>query len=154
MQTIFITIILAITPISEVRGAIPYALANDVPMPWALVIPFFANAAIVPILYLVVGPLFTYFRHNFGKIGQWVDRFENRATVKFEKYRKYTIIGLFFFVAIPLPTTGVYTGVVAAVVAQIPPRVGILSIIAGTAVASVITYLASIGVLGFLNVVL
>lgn len=154
MRAFFFTIILSIAPISEVRGAIPYALANDVPMPWALLIPFLANASIVPILYMIVRPLFAFFRQNFGRVGRWVDRFENRATAKLQKYRKYTLVGLFLLVAIPLPTTGVYTGVVAAVVAQIPARVGIFSIIAGTAVASIITYLATIGVLEFLNVIL
>lgn len=145
------TILLAVLPISEVRGAIPYALANGLGMPWSLLLPFLANASIVPILYLIVRPLFRYFREHFGRVGRWVDRFENRAAKKFRKYRKFTLIGLFLFVAIPLPTTGVYTGVVAAVVTQTPARIGVLSIVAGTFVASVITYLVSAGFIHFLD---
>ncbi len=147
MNALLITILLAITPVSEVRGAIPYALSQGISMPWALLIPFLANASIVPILYMIVHPLFSFFRKNFGKIGEFVDRFERRASGKFEQYQKFALFGLFLFVAIPLPGTGVYTGIVAGVVAQIPPRKGIISIIFGTATASVITYLVSAGVI-------
>lgn len=151
MLALIITVLLAIAPISEVRGAIPYALSQGIEMPWALLIPFLANASIVPVLYMIVRPLFDFFRNHFGKVGQWVDRLETRAANKFREYQKYTLIGLFLFVAIPLPGTGIYTGIIAAVVTQVPARIGVLSIIAGTFVASVITYLVSTGFIHFLD---
>ncbi len=151
MRTLLVTILLSITPISEVRGAIPYALSQGIPMPWAVLIPFFANASVVPILYLTVRPFFAFSRNKLKKAGRWVDNFEKRAVRKFRKYRKLALFGLFLFVAIPLPGTGIYTGVVAGVVAQIPARKGIVSIILGTATASIITYLVSTGIIHFLD---
>ena len=67
---------------------------------------------------------------------------------KSEKVTKYKIIGLFLFVAIPLPGTGAYSGSVMVIAAllDMPLKRAVPSIVAGIFVAgAIITALSACG---------
>lgn len=152
MKAFLMTLILSMAPISEVRGGIPYAMSAGIPFPLHFVMPMLANMLVVPILLFMVEPLFTFLRkhHVFEK---WILAYERRAARKMDKYAAYKKWGLFLFVAIPLPTTGVYTGVVASVLGGIKPRQAMLPLLAGVFVASILTYMAASGLLGVFNLI-
>lgn len=145
MSAKMVTFILAMLPISELRGAMIYAASlGQVPLQQALPISIIGNLIpILPIL-LLLGPLSKYGnRFALGrKFFNWV--FE-RARSKSEQVKRYETFGLMLFVAIPLPVTGAWTGAAVAFVLGLKTRNAFLAIAAGVLIASVVMSVASYG---------
>ncbi|OQX84452.1 MAG: ligand-binding protein SH3 [Candidatus Latescibacteria bacterium 4484_7] len=144
-----ITLILASLPISELRGAIPYAIAVG-HMSWkeAYLLSVIGNfIPVIPILLLLESisnwlrryPLwnrfFTWLFARTKRKGKLIERFE--------------VFGLILFVAIPLPVTGAWTGCVAAFLFKIRFKIAAPAVLAGIMIAGVIVTLASLGVISF-----
>lgn len=144
------TLIISMIPIIELRGAIPVAVFTfHLNYIEAFIISFIGN--IIPIFFIVkyIGPLFDFFGRfkPFKKIIDWATK---RATTKIEtsnKLQNYTALGLFLFVAIPLPGTGAWVGSLIANFLHLPLKkafpplaLGVLAagiiILTGTAVAN------------------
>ena len=64
---------------------------------------------------------------------------------------KYARIGLFLFVAVPLPGTGAWSGALIATILKMPKTKALLSIFCGVIMAGIIMLIASHGVLGVVN---
>ena len=131
--------IMSIAPISELRGAIPLGISLGMSPEEATIISIFGNAIIVPVLLLIVKPLFDKFR-TIRFFTSFVEKFESRAANKVKNYRKFRLLGLYILVAIPLPTTGVYTGCVAATVMNIKFKNALIAIVAGVFTSGFIVY--------------
>ncbi len=144
--------LIAMLPVFELRGAIPYAfspLAAD----WGSahpVLTYFIAAAgnfvpVLPILTLL-GPAERWLRRY-----RWADRFFTWLFARTERrsglIRKYQALGLILFVAIPAPMTGAWTGSIAAYMFRLPLRFSIPCIILGICIAGVLVTLVSMGVL-------
>lgn len=142
MKIEWIVFLTAMTPISELRGAIPLGIGLGL-TPWkSTVIAIAGNLLIVPCLMMVLRPVFRYIK-TIGRFSNWINRYEERAARKVKNYRKYRLLGLFLLVAVPLPTTGVYTGVVAANVLKIGFKNAWSAISLGVVAAGTIVYLIS-----------
>jgi len=96
-------------PISELRGAIPLGMGLGMD-PWkCYFLAVAGNIIIVPVLLKIFRPLIRYIartrllRKTAGRV---VDKVDRNA----QKVLKYELIGLFLLVAVPLPTTGAWTG--------------------------------------------
>jgi uncharacterized membrane protein len=141
------TVVLAMLPISELRGAIPYAITvGKIPWPEAYVLAVIANfIPVIPILYLI-GPVSEALRRFrlFDRFFTWL--FE-RTRRKGKLIERFEILGLMLFVAIPLPVTGAWTGSVAAFLFGVKKRVALPAIFAGICLAGVIVTLAALGVI-------
>lgn len=141
IQTFLVTAALAVLPISELRGALPYALVKGVPLPLAYLYTVGLNALVAPVGYLFLSTLhgwfirFRWYERLFTKL---IGRARERVG---EKVEKYGYLGLALFVAIPLPITGAYTGTLGAWVLGMKPRKAIPIVMAGVAVAGVIVSL-------------
>lgn len=134
-------------PIAELRGAIPLGISLGLSPELSALLGIAGNMAIVPILLFLINPLF----HNFRKIDslcKLINRYEAKAADRIKQYRKYRLWGLFLLVAIPIPTTGVYTGCVAATVLDIRFKAALGAISAGVLMAGLLVYLISSGVVG------
>lgn len=131
--------IISMVPIFELRGAIPLGAGLGMDPLKAAFIAVLGNSLIVPILLLIVNPLFTRFK-QLSMLRNFFTRYEERATNKLAHYREYRLIGLFLLVAIPLPMTGAYTGCVAAVMTKISFKKASFAIISGVCTAGVIVY--------------
>ena len=105
------TLIISMTPIIELRGAIPIAVLSfhltDVE---AFVISFIGN--IIPIYFIVkyIRPLFNFFGRFkiFKVIIDWATERATKKIAESERLQNFTALGLFLFVAIPLPGTGAW----------------------------------------------
>lgn len=152
MRGELLTILLGMLPISEVRGAIPTAiLAFGFPPLKAYLLAIVGNL-------LPIAPLFLFLKYSIGILMQrsyWANRFFSWLFSRtrrihgdhFHSFR-WAPLALFLFVAIPLPFTGAWSGVVAAVVFGIPfwwsfamTALGVL------AAGGIITALVSLGFL-------
>ena len=147
MEKELITILIAASPISELRGAIPAAIFL-----WK----FSALKAFsLSILgnFLPVIPLLFFWRYFSGWLMRRFYFFNRFFTWLFERTRKkhsrhfelWEEIALWIFVAIPLPLTGAWTGTVAAFIFGIPFWKSVLMIALGIITASLIVLLLLIG---------
>jgi len=157
-------VLLALLPVSEVRGAIPlayYIASNGLLRSYLVVTSILANCllpvVLVPTLKYLEGLLIRLGRHN-GLIARFVDLYMAVVGDARRRSRKYLdrwgYLGLTIFVAIPLPGTGAWTGSLVAYVFDLNKAKSILSIVVGVIIASALVILAMEGVLSFLKVFL
>ena len=150
-----ITFLIAMVPLIELRGAVPYAIATGIPMWQALIIGVIGNMLPVPIIFFfarhvlewgadkpVIGGFFTWCLkkgHNGG---------QKLATTAGER-------GLFFalliFVGIPLPGTGAWTGTLAASILDWNFKQSVIAVMLGVILAGVIMGILTILGLGAFN---
>ncbi len=109
--TLFVTILLSLLPISELRGAIPYAYFNGVSLFIAAPLCILVNAMVAPIAYTFLATFHTIFHAHWHWYASFFDRFVARAQQRVSpKVDKYGYWGILLFVAVPLPITGAWTG--------------------------------------------
>ncbi len=131
-------LVLAVLPISELRGAIPVAIL-DGHFPWyyAYIIAVIGNMLPIPFILLFLEGL----TRLLGKIPlckqffDWLFSITRKKTGVIEKYER---IGLVLFVAVPLPITGAWTGAIASVLMGIGFKKSLLAIFLGVLIAGVI----------------
>ncbi|NLO62361.1 MAG: small multi-drug export protein [Clostridiaceae bacterium] len=146
--------IVSMIPIVELRGAIPFV---GLPLGLAFwqnyLLAVAGNLAPVPIILLFVRKVFDFMR-KYEKPRKLVERFEARFVRKAEKMKGVTFWSLVFFVAIPLPVTGAWTGAGIASIFEMRFRDAMLAVTLGVMIAGVIVTAISYGVLGFMNFLL
>ena len=135
---LFYAILLSLLPIAEIRGGIPYAIANNINPFIAYFICVGANVLAFPIVFF-----FLEFLHPlFLKIDLYknlFDKFVIKTREKLnDKIKKYGFWGLMIFVMIPLPVTGAYTGSFAAWLFNIPKKKAFLSVVLGVVISGII----------------
>lgn len=144
-----ITAVLAMLPISELRGAIPYAV-GVAGMSWqeAYVISVIANFVPVIPLYILIGPVSEFLRKVplFDRFFTWLFA---RARRKGKLIERFEVLGLVLFVAIPLPVTGAWTGTIAAFLFGVRKRLAFPAVFLGICIAGVVVTLAVTGVISF-----
>ena len=141
---IFWTALLALLPISELRGAIPFAVAQG--LPWYFALPFAAamNALVAPICWVFLSTLHLVFlklaeKPFFSWYRKLFDSFVERARGKLRKgVEKWGWLGVALFVAIPLPITGAWTGTLGAWVLGLSKKRTMMAVILGVAIAGFI----------------
>ncbi|HNR67431.1 MAG TPA: small multi-drug export protein [bacterium] len=150
----WITLIIALIPIAELRGAIPWALANPPiggGLSWQTAYLYAVIGNLIPVL-----PLLLFFERMY----LWLNRYMvfqrffawlfARTRKRGKVVEKYRALGLILFVAVPLPVTGAWTGTLAAFLFGIKPRHAFPCIAAGVVIAGIIVTLASLGVISLL----
>ena len=140
-----ITFFLGMCPIIEIRGAIPIGVTLGLSYFESFIFGFLGN--IIPIFFIVkfIGPIFEFFRRwkIFRVIIDWAS---NKATKKIEestKLQNYTALGLFIFVAIPIPTTGAWVGSLIANFLHVPLKKAWPPLATGVLVAGTIVLAAT-----------
>lgn len=104
------TLLISMVPVIELRGGLPYGLAMGLDYKLALTAAILGNLIPVPFIILFVRTVFSFLKSKSKRLRKWVTSLEEKANKKGDVVRKYNNIGLFLFVAIPLPGTGAWTG--------------------------------------------
>ena len=135
--------IVSIIPFIELRGAIPFGILF-LGMPWyeAFLISFISNCIPIPFVILLTRPIFGWLKKTKLLAG-FVHRLESKMMKKSEQVTKYKVIGLFLFVAVPLPGTGAYSGSLIAALLDMRLSKAIPSVVAGVFVAGLIMTILS-----------
>ena len=143
------TMAIAAVPVVELRGAIPAGAAAGL-NPWlACIAAVIGNLLPVPFIILLVRRVFDWLRkHPF--FAPKIDALERTAHLKGRLVRKYRLLGLTLFVAIPLPGTGAWTGALVAAFLDIRLRHALPAIALGVLVAGGIVTLMTLGVIHLL----
>ncbi len=145
-----VTVLLAMAPISELRGAIPYAVSAGAPWPLAYAVCVAANfLAVVPVVYLI-DPVSRFLRRAsvFDRFFDWLFARTRRKGRLIERFES---IGLVLFVAIPLPVTGAWTGAVAAFIFGVRRPLALGALFFGVAIAGALVTLATTGAIHVLG---
>ncbi len=154
-NAILATILIAIIPLIELKGAIPFAMDKAL---WgehalgsmeAFLYAFLGSIIVVPILALIFKPIYNYIKDkkffraiaNF-LVGDAQKKSEETELKTQEKSKTKAIIIkcfiVFLFVAFPVPLTGVWTGTCLAVLMGLNFWQTCLSVIVGNAVCGLI----------------
>jgi uncharacterized membrane protein len=141
---LIITALLSFMPISELRGAIPFAIANGIPWYWAYLFAAVLNALVAPVCWIFLATVHKFlYGANADKGFRWYknffDSFVEKARNKLsEKLEKWGWLGIAIFVAIPLPITGAWTGTLGAWILGVSKKRTMAAVILGVAAAGVI----------------
>ena len=108
------TMLVSMIPIIELRGGLPFGVALGLPYYLAFPAAVVGNLIPTPFIIVYIRRVFKLMRRYFPRLNGLVDKLERKAHLKGKKVLKYQSIGLWLFVAIPLPGTGAWTGSLAA----------------------------------------
>ena len=127
-------------PISELRGAIPLAVYKyGFSLEEAFLVSILGNFLPVFIVLPLLGPLSNFLRQNFlifEKFFSWLfEKTQRRHMAKFERFKKWALL---FLVAVPLPFTGAWTGILASFVFGISKKESLPIICLGVVLAGML----------------
>lgn len=140
-------------PVIELRGALPLAInVFNIAWPKAFLIAYIGNMIPAPIILWLLAPVVKLLSkiRIFERFFSWLfDRTRRRSNRMIEKYEE---IGLMAFVAIPLPGTGAWTGVLIAFLFGLDYKKSLLIIAIGVFIAGIIV--SSLCLLGWLGAII
>lgn len=140
-----LTFLMAMAPVVELRGAIPYGAVAGLPLWAAYWLAVAGNLVPVPLIMLLVRKVFARLRRE-AWWGPKIAALERRAHLKGRIVTKYRLPGLVLLVAIPLPGTGAWTGALVASLLDIRMKAALPAIAAGVLIAGAVTSLITGGV--------
>ena len=142
---------ISMVPIIELRGAVVYAVAVDIPVLPALLICTLGNMIPVPFIYFFARKALKWGvqRRFIGGFCRWVLRKGEAAGKKLSETagRKGMIIAMMLFVGIPLPGTGAWIGTLGASLLNMGFKSTVLAVSLGVIMAAAI--MMSLSLLGF-----
>ncbi len=146
-KEIALTLLTTVLPISELRGGIPLGVSLGLEPLFTFSIAVIANA-------LMFFPIFFALRLFYDKLLSRIPLFNKYLDILRKRGKptvdKYGFWGLTFFVAIPLPITGVYTGTALAWLLDMDWKKAFPAVGLGVIVAGIVVFLITLGVIGIL----
>lgn len=163
--------VISMLPIVELRGAVPIGAYLGVPFYLNFILAVLGNMLPVPFILLFIPKILTFLERFkiFRPMVRWLrgkaDKHSAKVIVEEEKRdavegdepskaRVMTpaiFIALMMFVALPIPTTGAWTGSLIAALFNLPFKKSLLAVFLGVLICGTIMTLASYGILGFLS---
>ena len=149
-------LLIAMVPIIELRGAIPFAMsvafwgANALPWWFAFLVAVLGSTLPALVIIPALKPVFSWMKKTktFKKIALKLEsKFLSKSNeiiddIGLEKKKKKILlkkfIGVLAFVAVPLPLTGAWTGSAIAAYLNMPFSLGVLSVFLGNIIAGII----------------
>ena len=144
-----LTLIYSALPVTELRATIPVAILSWKMNPiLALFLAVVGNTIPIFIIMLSLDKL-TELCSRYSKfLTKIIYIVLKKTRIKtFGKIEKYGLLALFFFVAIPLPGTGAWTGSIAAWLFGIKLRKAFLPILLGIITSGIIMVLLTLGII-------
>ena len=151
VDTFLHTLIMAMTPVVELRGAIPFGLAMGLDPVSCFIAAVIGNCIPIPFIILFIEHVFRLMRKMSPKFGAIVDKLEQRAAEKSDMVEKYALWGLVILVAIPLPGTGAWTGSLVAALMNVPLRKSGPACVLGVLIAGAVVMAISTGVIAVVS---
>ena len=143
------TLLMAMVPVIELRGAIPYGVAVAGLEIWqAALIAVIGNLLPIPFLVVFTRDVFAWMRKKSERLDRIVVRMEKKADKNKDVVLRYQFWGLMILVAIPLPGTGAWIGALVAALMDLQLKRAMPAIALGVVIAAIIvtwiTYGASV----------
>lgn len=160
------TFFIALLPIVELRGAVPVAFTMGLSWWQAFGLAYLGSSIVAPILLLLLKPILELLKKIkfFNRFATAIESmFQDKAKSIAERAGKsdsarkeewIKIIGVFTFVALPIPLTGVWTGTAVAVFLGVKFWKALGAILLGNFTAGVIMTILSIFCAEYLDTIL
>ena len=145
MKDNLLTFLVAMVPVVELRGAIPFGVVRGLNLWTAIIASVLGNLIPVPFIILFIRKIFAWMRAHMPKLDGLVIRMEKKAEKNRAAVEKYAFWGLVILVAIPLPGTGAWTGALVAAMMEIRLKRAFPAIAIGVAIAGVIVSVITYG---------
>lgn len=144
------TFLVAMVPAVEVKGAIPFGVALNLHPVQAYLCALSGSFIVVCFLAFFTNWFYRYCKRK-GYLKRFIGWIDKSVTKNHDKIAKFGPLGIFAYVAVPIPGTGTWTGSIIAGVLNMKPRIIILSVMCGNFVSGLIMTLASTGVASILS---
>lgn len=137
--------LISMVPFIELRGAMIYAAVAEMPFLPSLLCCVIGNILPVPFL-IKFAKTVLFHLSKIDKIGWLFQKIIDRGNEKAVKVRKAELLGLFAFVAIPLPGTGAWTASLIATLLQLRVLKSSFAILLGIIACGIIMGILSFGI--------
>ncbi len=145
MKDILLTFLVAMVPVVELRGAIPFGVVRGLNLWTAIIASVLGNLVPVAFIILFIRRIFAWMRAHMPKLDGLVTRMEKKAEKNRAAVEKYAFWGLAILVAIPLPGTGAWTGALVAAMMEMRLKRAFPAIVIGVVIAGVIVSIVTYG---------
>jgi len=132
------TFLMAMVPVVELRGAIPFGVIEGLSVPTAFILSVIGNLVPIPVLVVFTRKVFDWLRTKSEWLNRMVTKLEEKADKNKEVVEKSEFWGLMILVAIPLPGTGAWTGALVAAMLNMNLKRAMPSIALGVLLAGII----------------
>lgn len=157
LKNYIIIFLVSMVPLIELRGAIVYAVGFHLPMVQSYIICILGNMIPVPFIFWFARRIL-----EWGKDKKYIGKFFTFCLEKGhkggealkQKAGKGLFWALLFFVGIPLPGTGAWTGTLAASILDMDFKTSVIAVLLGVILAGIIMGLVSSGLFSGLGVLL
>lgn len=145
LNPILLIILWTLVPALELRASIPIGIIGyNIAWPIVFLVAVAANIILAPIVYFFLDKVV----HIFLRI-KWINKIYSKHIERTQKrirpyVEKYGHYGLALFIGVPLPGSGVYTGMFAAYLLGIGYKKSFLAAIIGVLIAGIIVTLISV----------
>ena len=131
-------ILASMIPFVEARYAILFFTGFNIPFYQLFILSIIGNIIPVPFIILLFRPILDYMKKTkiFKNLAS---KLEKSAYKKADKVKKYEILGLLIFVALPVPGTGAISGAIAAAILNLRLKQALPAIFLGAVIATSIT---------------
>lgn len=137
---------MAMLPVLELRGSVPWGVAQDLNYGLVLAVSILGNMLPVPFIILFIRRIFDWMKRKSTRLAKIAEKLEARAQSKGDILVRYETLGLFILVAIPLPGTGAWTGALVASIFDLRMKNALPAIFLGVVAAGLIMTFLSYGV--------
>ncbi len=141
-----IVFIISSMPILELRGGLIAAALLGLDVVPAFIICLIGNLLPIPFILWFITPIFNKLKET-KRLSKIVNKLEKKALKKKDKIEKAEFWGLLFFVGIPLPGTGGWTGSLIAALINMDKKKALIAITCGVVLAGLIVGTLSFGLL-------
>lgn len=143
MNNILKIMLLSAVPIIEQRGAIPLGIIYNINPVTVFIVCLIGSLVPVPFILLLFNKMYDWMKNYriFDKPIGFIEKKINKNSAKMQKYKE---IGLILFIAIPLPTTGVWTGSVVAAFLRLDFKKSLICAAIGASISAFVLTLASV----------
>lgn len=141
-----IVFLISLMPILELRGGLIAAALLGLDIVPAFIICIIGNLLPIPFILWFITPIFNKLKKT-KHLSKFVNKIEKKALSKKDKIEKAEFWGLLFFVGIPLPGTGGWTGSLIASLINMDKKKAMLAITCGVLLAGLIVGSLSFGLL-------
>lgn len=164
------TILISMIPIVELRGAIPAAMTMGIHPLLALALAWAGSAIVSPILLLILQPVLNWMKKYkaFASLANAVESGFRSKALKvvgasddgklspelMKKLERKKMLGVYIFVAVPFPMTGVWTGSAISTFLDIPFFKSMFMVWLGNLTAGIIVTVLAVLLKDYMNTVL
>lgn len=141
-----IVFLISLMPILELRGGLIAAALLGLDIVPAFIICIIGNLLPIPFILWFITPIFNKLKKT-KHLSKFVNKIEKKALSKKDKIEKAEFWGLLFFVGVPLPGTGGWTGSLIASLIDMDKKKAMLAITCGVLLAGLIVGSLSFGLL-------